>query len=151
MDSTLTVKDLNETARNLADSLEIEVDLELINTGSRKIESLLKKMVVDAITVVIDSGVRSFINTHNGKEEKLEAVVYLENDYMCPVFAYNLCSLNKLYFGKDGKIYLSDFSIGETFGRCSDQTDGSMESFMQSAVKEYNKNSYTKIISYKVI
>lgn len=99
-------------------------------------------------------GHKTFINDHTGKEEKLEAIVELNSGYICPVAIYGgIWCLNKLYVGgQDEKIHLSRVSVGGNFGKCKEETDGSKESFMESAIKYYNESGcFTKIISYKIL
>ena len=113
-----------------------------------------KIQTLDKIKEILSSGnSHTFVNDHNGQEEKLEGVVMLDNNYICPIFMYNICCLNKLYVGKDEKIHLSTSSVASLFGRCESQTDGSKESFMKSAIEYYNKHTQysPKIIDYKII
>lgn len=112
-----------------------------------------REFVMKYVYDLIESGVKTFINDHDGKEEKLEAIVELDNGYVCPVGMCDVWGLNKLYVGgQDEKIHLSRISVGGDFGRYTTQSDGNGERFMKRAIEEYNKSrECVRIISYKII
>jgi hypothetical protein len=112
-----------------------------------------REFVMNYVYDLIELGHTTFINDHNGEEEKLEAIVQLDSGHVCPVRFYTMQCLNRLYVGgQDEKIHLSRMSVGVNLYKCKEQTDGTPESFMESAVKYYNEAGYsTKIISYKII
>lgn len=115
-----------------------ELEKEL-NTKEEMFRVLKEK--IDVLNVLKNQ--KTYIDDHNNKERVIDAIVEFNSNYReLGIFHFNsnFC-INKAYVGKDGKIHLSQCSIGPTIN-----TRGSRP--LEYIIDEYNneqKNENFKI------
>ena len=72
----------------------------------------MKKETMELLARVMDNPV--VIDMHNGQELKLQGVAISEGEDVCPIFLNTHFCLNPLFIGKDGRVKLSESSVGVT-------------------------------------
>lgn len=60
---------------------------------------------------MIKQGEITYIDNHNGGEETLQGIIKYDGQ-ICPAYKDTYFSINPLYIGIDGKLHLSQASIG---------------------------------------
>ena len=112
--------------------LEINELEKEIKTKEEMLEVLKQKIeVLNAL-----KNEKSFIDDHTGNERDLDAIVEFKSNYReLGIFHYNsnFC-INKAYVGNDGKIHLSQYSIGPVI-----DTRGSRS--LEDIIEEFNKEN----------